>query len=193
MTATDVRPPIPVRLADNPVQGGVVVPWIQVRLADGGADFRATHQAKWRRCWMELLCQLCGQRLTRPMVLFGGPRQIAPDGYHDEAPMHPECARYAAAACPMVSGRMDSYSARPVLSEGRRGATCPTPGCDCGGWVPHRDDYPDRQADPAHAWFAVWCDDFALVLTPEGRLLGGRPINPRRTRTLCDPTTGRTD
>lgn len=184
-----VRPPIPAQLAHRPTLGGLVVPWINVTLADGGADFRSPHRARVDRCWMERLCQTCGERLGARCVLFGGPRQIAPGGYFDEPPMHPACAVYARQACPMVAGRLATYAAGPRLSEGRRGAVCPEPGCDCGGWV--LTDGTNRGGEPAHPYWEVWADPSLIVLavTPEGRLLGGAVPHPVRVRLIETPVS----
>jgi hypothetical protein len=176
--AFDVRPPMPARLAGRPTQGGLVIPWIQVQFADGGWDFRARHTTKIRRCLIERLCQVDGEPLGRPLVLLGRAEAAVPGSgvYFDEPPLHPECARYTMAACPMVAGRMPSYSTRPTHSEGRRGARCPEPGCDCGGWV--STDPVRHEPKPAFGWVAVWVEDYALAVGPDGELLGAALDRP---------------
>jgi len=178
-------PPVPAGLAHRPTLGGLVVPWVNIALADGGADFRGIHNSKWRRAWTERLCQVCGLPLVHPVVLLGGPNQLA--SYFDEAPLHPWCASYTAKACPMVAGRLRAYAARPPVSHGPRGQVCPEPGCGCGGWRPHTDGRPASGGDPAHEWWALWCADFALAVTPEGRLLGGKPTGELRRRLVSSP------
>jgi len=122
MTGDDLRPPIPATLEHRPTVGGLVAPWVNVALADGGVDFRTTHHSKWQRCWVEGLCQTCGEPLTRrPVVLLGGPNQIQPGGYFAERPLHPECAAYATRACPMVAGRRTHYAEHEPLAAGARG------------------------------------------------------------------------
>ena len=69
-------PPIPRTCELRPTQAGYVVPWANVTLGDGGVDFRAAHQTRWRACWEHRLCQVCGQPLMSPCVLFGGPAQL---------------------------------------------------------------------------------------------------------------------
>jgi hypothetical protein len=188
MTAA-IRPPIPGGLTHRPTTGGLVVPWVNVTLADGGVDFRTAHQSKWVRCWVEGLCQTCGEPLTlRPVVFFGGPNQV--EKYFDEPPLHPWCAAYAQQACPMVAGRMATYADRDVISHGRRGKTCPEPGCDCGGWTPHDRTRPTSQGAPAHEWWAVWAMDWDLVVTPQRELLGGKPTEVRRRRLISKPGDG---
>lgn len=71
---TAVRPSIPATCHSRPTSGGVVVPWANVQLADGGVDFRSQHESRVQRCWREGLCQLCGTSLGAVFVLFGGPR-----------------------------------------------------------------------------------------------------------------------
>lgn len=162
--------PVPMRMLNRPKVAGIAVPWVNLLLADGGADFRGTHRSKVERCWTEGLCQACGQPLATPMVLLCGPRQ-RDEGVFDEPPLHPECARYATRACPMVAGRRSHYASHAQLSEGPRGARCSDPGCGCAGWVadggmPHR-------GDVAHRWFAVWVRGYTLAVSAGGALHGG--------------------
>lgn len=161
-----IRPPIPATCETRPTIGGVVKPWANVELADGGVDFRSQHESKVQRCWRECVCQICGTRIPRPMVFFGGPRQVAALQF-DEPPMHPECAVYASQACPMVAGRIDRYAARDVVSNGHRGATCVEPGCDCGGWIPTPGLTFSPGGDPAHDWYAVYVSDYAVAVTDD--------------------------
>jgi len=57
----DLKPPIPATLASRPVKGGLAYPWVNVELADGGADYRSTHYARYEKAWTECRCQSCGQ------------------------------------------------------------------------------------------------------------------------------------
>ena len=162
-----IRPPIPVTCAARPTVGGVVVPWANVHLADGGVDFRSQQESRVQRCWIERRCQVCGTRIPRPpAVLFGGPRQVAALQF-DEPPLHPECAVYVSRACPMVAGRMDRYADRDVVTRGHRGSTCPDAECGCGGWVPTPGVAPEQGGDPAHDWFAVYVSGYALGVTED--------------------------
>lgn len=183
MVTSVVVPPIPAGLAHRPTVGGLVIPWVQVRLADGGADFRATHHTKWLQAWTHGLCQICGLALDTPVVLLGGPAQL--EAYFDEAPLHPWCAAYATKACPMLAGRLQRFADRQHLSEGHRGQTCPDPGCQCGGWTPNTTT--DRAGEPAHPWWAVWARSWTLAATPDGRLLGGAPAGELRRRLVSTP------
>lgn len=161
MAEFDVRPPIPATCEARPTTAGVVVPWANVQLADGGVDFRSQHERKVQRCWRECLCQICGNLIDPPIVLFGGPRQVAALQF-DEPPLHPECAVYASKACPMIAGRQGHYATREVISAGHRGGVCPDPECDCGGWVPTPGLIEPPGGDPAHNWYAVYISGYAL-------------------------------
>lgn len=192
----DVRPPVPVRLAHRPTVGGLVQPWVNVVLADGGVDFRQTRGTCWRDAWTKRLCQVDGQPHGPLVVFLGGPNQIAEGGHFDEPPLHPECALYAMKACPMISGRMSHYRAGPSVSDGHRGQTCADPGCNCGGLIASEqvlnddgsvtvrpaEDRPPPGGGPAHAWFAVTAYSYRLAMTPDGQLLGGVPLDILRSR-----------
>src|SRR6185369_8200185 len=144
--------------------GGVVAPYINLRLADGGVDFRSPHHKAYEECWTNCWCQVCGQPTGRPAVLFGGPNQVAA-GRFDEPPLCAPCAQYASKACPMVAGRQPRYADRARISEGRRGHTCPDPGCGCGGFVPVDPNHGDAAGEPAHNWYAVFIDPRAYQVT----------------------------
>jgi hypothetical protein len=181
--AEPVRPPIPLALVHRPTIGGFVIPWVNIRLADGGVDFRGIHNSKWQRAWTQGICQVCSEPLESPVVMLGGPNQLA--SYFDEPPLHPWCASYTARACPMVAGRLERYAVRQHVSDGPRGQVCPEPGCNCAGWTPHTRS--GVGGDPAHEWWAVWCRTWKIAVTPEGRLLGGVPVDERRRRLVSSP------
>lgn len=161
---TDSRPPIPASCEARPTTAGLVIPWANVELADGGVDFRVQHESKVQRCWIEGRCQLCGNVIERPFVFFGGPRQLAELKF-DEPPLHPECAVYASRACPMVAGRMDHYRTGDPVADGPRGDRCVDPTCDCGGWVPTPGLTPPPGGDPAHDWYAIYASGYSLGVT----------------------------
>lgn len=148
-------PAIPASCAHRPTVGGLVAPYVNIRLADGGVDFRSPHQKKFGECFTKGLCQTCGNPTGRMAVLFGGPNQIV-SGRFDEPPLCPPCAQYASKACPMVAGRQTHYAARARLAEGVRGHVCATEGCDCGGLVPSDPNFTDHGGDPAHTWYAAF-------------------------------------
>jgi hypothetical protein len=182
---TEPRPAVPVTLAHRPLVGGLVAPWVNVNLADGGVDFRSTHHTKWFQAWTEGICQTCGEPLlTRPVVFFGGPNQLTT--YFTEPPLHPRCAAYAEQACPMIAGRRATYADRDELAYSKRGTTCPDPGCDCGGWTPHPGGQ-THHGEPAHEWWAIWAADWAVAVNTEGELLGGVPTGISRRRLISTP------
>ncbi|OIN80749.1 hypothetical protein [Mycobacterium malmoense] len=190
-----IRPPIPATCESRPTVAGLVVPFANVRLADGGVDFRSQHESTVQRCWREGLCQLCGTTLRRPIVFLGGPRQVAALQF-DEPPLHPECAVYASQACPMVAGRIDRYATRDPVSAGPRGSICFEPDCDCGGWVAHPGLTPSPGGDPAHDWYAVYVSGFALGISEDcpGRVHSGAisPDQVLAVRHVSTPGIGRT-
>ena len=155
MAEPTITPPIPASCAARPTVGGLVAPFVNIRLADGGVDFRSPHQTTYERCWREDLCQTCGNPIGALAVFFGGPNQLRA-GRYDEPPLCPPCAVYASQACPMVAGRMSHYADRERLSEGRRGHVCPDGGCECGGFRASDPDSRDASGEPAHDWFAVY-------------------------------------
>lgn len=154
---TDILvPPIPASCANRPTSGGLVQPYVNVKLADGGVDFRGNHQTAYAECWTRSLCQTCGEPYTDRAVIFGGPNQLR-DNNFTEPPLCIPCAMYATQACPMVAGRRTNYADREHISDGKRGQTCSEPGCDCGGW---QVSDPARMAgvrgELAHRWYAVY-------------------------------------
>jgi len=94
-----------------------------------------------------------------------GPRQILSRKF-DEPPLCPPCALYVSRACPVVSGRVEVYPDRPKVSAGRRGHTCPDPGCDCGGWA---ETDPEHSADMGGQmvlpWYACWTHPAGYTIT----------------------------
>jgi hypothetical protein len=157
-------PPIPASCAHRPTVGGLVAPFVNIRLADGGVDFRTPHHATYERCWREELCQTCGDPLGPLSVLFGGPRQLR-ERHFDESPLCPPCAVYASQACPMVSGRMAHYADRERLAEGKRGHVCPDDSCSCGGFVDSDPNAYDASGEPAHEWYALYVPTGSWQLT----------------------------
>jgi hypothetical protein len=187
-------PPIPLGCAHRPTtRDGLVIPWGNVELADGGCDFRSHHHARWLRCWERGLCQVCGQPVAAPAVLLCGPAQLA-SLLFDEPPVHPECAVYVATACPMVAGERTHYATGPSVSERSRGGRCPKPGCDCGGWQVHPGtEQAGGGGGPAHEWFAVYVRGWALAGTVERGVTGGIciPEQVLRVRRVSSPGGGR--
>jgi hypothetical protein len=163
--ADDIRPPIPVTCARRPTVGGLVIPVVNVPLADGGVDFRARHQAKYAECWQDGRCQVCDGRITGRAVLLTGAHHLA-ERRVDEAPLCVPCALYTTRACPMVAGRQEQFASRQRVSEGKRGKECATEGCDCGGWANVEPGEGDTLAEqPAHPWYALYVRPGAWQVT----------------------------
>lgn len=188
------RPPIPMTCLARPTMGGLVIPWANVQLADGGVDFRSQHESRVQRCLIEARCQLCGQKITPPIVFFGGPRQVAALQF-DEPPLHPECAVYASQACPMLAGQLHHYASRGTVASGPRGSICAKPGCECGGWTPTPGLNVGPGGDPAHDWYVLYVSGYSLGVA-EDRLdrvhsAVVAPSEVRAVRHVSSPGVGR--
>jgi hypothetical protein len=185
-------PSIPARCANRPTVGGRVIPWINVRLGDGGVDFRSQHTARLREALHDRRCQVCGEPLTSPLVLLGGPTQLK-QLLFDEPPLHPECAVYTSRACPVVAGEATTLPSGRRLSEGARGQRCFLERCDCGGWVPTPGSAEGHHPTEPHPWFAVYATGFNVAVSPTGELLGALllPAQVRRVRLVSRPGEGR--
>jgi hypothetical protein len=157
-------PPIPASCADRPTVGGLVAPYVNLVLADGGIDFRSPHQTRYEKCWRGGLCQVCARPLTPLAVFFGGPRQVRTRRF-DEPPLCTPCAVYASQACPMVAGRQPRYADRERLAEGKRGHVCPDAGCACGGYRDSDPNAYDASGEPAHDWYAVYVREGGWAIT----------------------------
>jgi hypothetical protein len=189
-------PPIPATCANRPTIGGLVKPWVNVELADGGIDFRGQHRTRAEQAITQRLCQVCGTKLwpasqlRQPIVLLGGPDQLQTLMF-GEPPLHTECAAYTSRACPMIAGRMTHYPDRPRVMQGARGAVCPLPGCDCGGWVNH-DTTPENAGQPAVPWYAVYTTAYTWARDQHGTLLAlTAPTAVRAVRLVSRPGEGR--
>jgi hypothetical protein len=183
-------PLVPATCAHRPTIGGLVRPWINIELADGGLDFRGQHRGRAEKAITHKLCQVCGTGLRRPIVLLGLAEHMRRLMFA-EPPLHPECAAYTSHACPMVAGRMSHHPARPTLAEGPRGARCPDEGCDCGGYVNHQPS--ERTEDrPAEAWYAVYVAAYTAMRDQNGTLLVlTTPAAVLRVRLVSEPGKGR--
>ena len=161
-----VLPPIPLSLQHLPTAGGLVVPWITPRTADGRYLFGTVDRDRMERALRYRWCGICGQQLEDRAVLMMRlsdlPRQCT-----SEPALHPWCAAYTSKACPMIAGRLDHYrSSLPELDTNM----LPAP------------DAAARQGAPAEPWFAVWLDDYR-VITDHGNLAASYAgIKPLRIR-----------
>lgn len=170
-------PPIPARCAERPVLGGLVVPHISV-VAAGRPVLGAVHRNKAMRCISGYLCQICGQALTRPIVVIVTAKQLA-DRYSPEAALHPECAAYSIRACPMLNGRTDTLR----HPDRHIGTACDLPGCDCGGWTFASGEEENRRGAAVDGWWSVWLDDYLIAVNDRREVHGlAWRSEPRRVR-----------
>jgi hypothetical protein len=174
---TDAEPPpIPVRLADRPTIGGLVVPWVTGRSPDGRYRFGAIDATRHRDAIQNRRCQTCGGRLDRDRIVFAMRdadlrRMVSP-----EAGMHPDCGRYSATACPMLAGRMTHHRRHPGIAH--------VAGAE---YLGDPDDA--RSGAPAQPWHLVWVDGYRPITdsrsdTPAALLL---PDNLLRIRPIATP------
>jgi hypothetical protein len=81
---------------------GFPVPWF-VHVDDLGApDFRMIGRGKIEAATRNRLCWICGRPMGRMMAFVVGP-MCAIEAISSEPPSHPECATYAARACPFLA------------------------------------------------------------------------------------------
>ncbi|MBL7487783.1 hypothetical protein I6A60_35970 [Frankia sp. AgB1.9] len=146
-------PVIPLSLAHLPTAGGLAVPWITAR-SGGRSLFGAIDRDRTDRALTGRLCGVCGHRLDERLLLLMRlsdlPRRCTP-----EPALHPSCAHYTIAACPMVGGRAEHYRTVPLPLDPT--TTAPTA------------DASARHGAPAEPWFAVWLTDYQ-VITDHGTL-----------------------
>lgn len=147
--------PIPAHLARCPTQGGRIVPVVSARHTNGAALFSLNHPLRRDACLRRRLCGVCGQMLAAraedKFVVVVRPVDLT-HGYTAEPALHPECAAYAARACPMLAGTMDHYRSTPRDLDAER---CSDPGCDCRKWQ-NSDDVHARAGAAASPFYAAW-------------------------------------
>src|SRR5215472_18265998 len=92
-------PPLPERMRRLPVDDrGYPIPQFVSRL-DGKRDFRVVSLDHLAKCIREDVCWVCGEPLEELKVFVTGPISAIRD-INNEPPSHPECAEFAACACP---------------------------------------------------------------------------------------------
>lgn len=106
---------IPVRWRKLPVFRGFPVPFFVDYLENGEPEFRATDPRKFKRCYRERLCWICGEPLGTFLAFVIGP-MCAVNRITSELPNHRECAEWAAKVCPFLARPKAHY--RPGLPEG---------------------------------------------------------------------------
>ena len=161
---------IPVRLSRRPVVGGLAVPWVVAHHADGTPVLGFVDGSRQAACLTRCWCQACGEPLGSPLVLMVRARDIVAR-YVTEPGLHPECAAYAAAACPMLAGMMTRYRAAPRPARQER---CADVSCNCKAWVRPGDR--DRRAGrPREVFTAVWIgrSEYRVTAGPAAGALPG--------------------
>jgi hypothetical protein len=145
--STGTAPPIPAALAHLPTAGGLAVPWVTPRTADGRFLLGAVDAAKTRTAIHRRLCGVCGRALADRLVLLVRESDLARFA-STEPGLHPHCAAYTTLACPMVAGRLSHYrtSAHKIDEAAVHGA-----------------DIDHRLGSPAEAWHAVWLTRYDVV------------------------------
>lgn len=146
MTEANV-PPIPQWLGHLPTVGGLAVPWITPRTVDGRHLFGLVGRDRMRQALLRRLCGVCGLPLDDRMVMLMRLSDLARQCTSEPA-LHPQCAAYTTAACPMVGGHLDHYRSTPVRLD-----TTMTP----------PPDSPARQGASAEPWFAVWLAAYRVI------------------------------
>jgi hypothetical protein len=126
--------------------GGLAVPWVTGRTADGRYVFGALDSARQQQAIHHHLCQVCGRRLPRPHILL---MRLADLGNQrtSEPGLDAVCSAYTQRACPMVAGRLSHYRSSPPS----------------GGDYSVEVAQPARLGAPAEPWFAVWVETYHPV------------------------------
>lgn len=95
-------PPLTERLKKLPVdERGYPVPFF-VAWPDGKPEFRMADPVKWKLCYRDRLCWVCGERLGRFMAFTIGPMCLINRTTADP-PAHVECAEWSVKGCPFLS------------------------------------------------------------------------------------------
>ncbi|MEV6964481.1 hypothetical protein AB0M47_05140 [Hamadaea sp. NPDC051192] len=153
-------PAIPVQLAVRPTLGGLAVPWTTARTPDGRYRFGSIDFNRHRQALTDRLCQICGRPLGDRTVFALRHSDLQTLTSHEPG-MHPVCAAYTAAACPMVAGRMHHYGALPSLAAAL---------ADLGITV-HGDPAGARAGTPAEPWHLLWTTGYYVFTQPRTQTL----------------------
>jgi len=158
------RIPIPIRLVGTPTTQGMVVPFVTLAHRDRSRPvWGKLDPTRLREVLQHRLCQICGQPLTDPVVLYLRPADYL-RGIAVEPGLHPECGLYSRQVCPMLSGAVDRYNPHPTYHR------CTDPTCTCARWVEPEPAPGEavRDGQPAEAWYEAWMalGDYAIVSEP---------------------------
>ena len=110
----DGLPPAPPAIQALPLDArGYPIPWfVHVDPETGKEDFRVVGRGKLARAHKQSLCWICGRQMRRMKSFVIGP-MCAINRVSSEPPSHPECAVWAARACPFLT--------RPLAKRNDRG------------------------------------------------------------------------
>ncbi|MFD4407722.1 hypothetical protein ACFWPH_33655 [Nocardia sp. NPDC058499] len=190
---------IPHRLASAPTAQGMVVPFVTLAHRDRSRPVWGQLDAtRLRAALVERLCQICGDPLDDPVVVYVRPADFL-RGIAVEPATHRACGAYSTRACPMLAGRIHRYN--PVTRD--RFARCQDPACTCRYWTrgePEPAETP-REGQPADAWYEVEIAlaDYRLADDPDtARSSAGVGIDLRhptfrRIRRIRDAAPGTDD
>jgi hypothetical protein len=81
---------------------GYPIPFFAAEI-DGVRDFRVGDPDAYRRCVIDRLCWVCGQRRPREENAFVVGPMCAVNRISQDPPCHRECAQYAAQVCPFMA------------------------------------------------------------------------------------------
>lgn len=114
---------------------GYPVPWF-VPYIDGKPEFRAIDPRAPGHAHRHHLCWICGRKLGGLLAFTLGP-MCAVTRTNPEPPSHPDCARFAATACPFMTRPMAKRGDRNTIKGGYEKPPGQmierNPGC-CGVW-----------------------------------------------------------
>ncbi|GIG02073.1 hypothetical protein [Catellatospora citrea] len=160
MHTNDPSPGIPPRLLDRPTMGGLVVPYTTLQLPDGRWRFGAIDSDRQTKAFTENLCQTCGTDLDNRIVFAMRDMDLRELTSHEPG-MHPECAAYSAAACPMLAGQMTHHQHTPLAEQLAK--------FDLSF---HGDPTTEsRLGKPASPWSLAWTSGYHLLTHPLTRQL----------------------
>ncbi|RDI45308.1 hypothetical protein [Nocardia mexicana] len=151
------RPPILARLHDAPSAQGLTIPFVTLCHRGGRMPvWGALDPADLQLVLSFSLCQVCGHPFGDRVVVLLRPADWL-RGIGPEPGLHPECAHYATAACPVLAARVSHYRSRATAARLTR---CDDPQCQCAVWKPPvtGSDEDKRAGQPIEAWYAVWID-----------------------------------
>jgi hypothetical protein len=106
-------------MRDLPTFQGLPIPFSTYVDPLGVPDFRVNDTERMQRITKERLCSLCGKPLKldgRVFCFIGGPK-CEENHLFVDGPMHKDCAKYAAMACPFLSNADYSYATHPSRVE----------------------------------------------------------------------------